>query len=455
MKKRVLKIFLIILTVLVVLGFVLGIRYTLLNNEDLFVAQKEATNNFTIQSNENDNVLITVERMLGIQKIERPDSVEIYCNNKEKVAFDFKVEVDNTYTFKITDSEGNETEEILYVPNAHLELTKNKVNVDFDEFRKNLRSKLWTKNIATNYIKIGIGEESYLSTETTEMGTVFNNWSSFGDGVWTYNSSGKYIYNSKNTDYFTGYYSPITDYNDIELEFEAQTTDSDDDMIGAMIRFNRSGNTYNSYLFLLDNHDTSGKGVSNGAWNGTNKVINKNFATLGHSTMSNITKLSVNASLRWTRNKWQKYKLIAKGTTIQAYIDDKLVSTATDTSISKGSYGFLCMSQAKTSFRTIKVTTTIENTFEDVINAITWDANENNIVIRFNNESETILSEQSVINKFNNDNIHYICVANESNKTTVETFVENIENKGMYVGETLEIDEKLNNIANYINNLVK
>ncbi|MNV71336.1 hypothetical protein D3C71_1643490 [compost metagenome] len=114
--------------------------------------------------------------------------------------------------------------------------------------------------IATNFIKLGYGEQGYVNSEQQDMGTVFSSWGSFGDGTWSYNSSTKTISNSKNSSYFTGYYYPGGNYTDINLSFDAMTTDSDDDMIGAMIKFSTASSKYTSYLYLLDRHD-------NGRWN--------------------------------------------------------------------------------------------------------------------------------------------------------------------------------------------
>lgn len=99
----------------------------------------------------------------------------------------------------------------------------------------------------------------------------------------------------------TGYYDPDGNYENIELEFEARTTDWDDDMIGSMVRFNDLGeNKYSSYLFLLDRHDNGG-GIGNGTYNGINKVVNSAFVN-----ENNLTKLSCNPNNRWSRNTWQK-----------------------------------------------------------------------------------------------------------------------------------------------------
>lgn len=167
-------------------------------------------------------------------------------------------------------------------------------------------------------------------------------------------------------------------------------------MIGAMIRFNRSGTSYNSYVFVLDRHDNGG-GLGNGAYNGLNKVINQN---MGASATGVLTKLSVNSSLRWTRNTWQRYKLVVKGNNLQAYIDDKLI-------------------------------------------------------VHLVSQLKSNLNEENTINKFNDSNIHYIGVGNETDKTEMETFIENIDNKGSFINIELEMSDILDSIAKYIRDMIQ
>lgn len=110
---------------------------------------------------------------------------------------------------------------------------------------------------------MAIGENEAKDSTTTNVSQIFTNWKSFGDGNWGYDSRNNWIYNKKNSNYMTGYYEPNGNYENIELEFEAITTDGDDDMMGSMIRFNELENSkYSSYLFLLDNHD-SNEGIYN------------------------------------------------------------------------------------------------------------------------------------------------------------------------------------------------
>lgn len=330
-----------------------------------------------------------------------------------------------------------------------MQLTKSDINVTLDEITDNIRDGLNGKNIATNFIKIVSGQNSSTSTTTTNVATIFKSWKSFGDGNWGYSSSSNWIYNTKNSDYMTGYYDPIGNYENIELEFEAMTTDGDDDMIGSMIRFNAlASNKYSSYLFLLDRHDDGG-GISNGAYNGISKVVNNTFT--GTSTLE---KLSVNPSNVWKRNTWQKYKFIAKGTKFSAYLDDSLIAEATDNSISSGTVGFVSYSQANTYFRNITIKTTKVRALGEIIENVNWDSDEKNIIINISNDKDDDLSEEEVINIMNNNEIYYFALGNSNNKEQIEAFLQNIDNRGMYL-ESSDVTTSINAVVNYMTDKLK
>ncbi|MNS91985.1 hypothetical protein D3C72_1260990 [compost metagenome] len=184
----------------------------------------------------------------------------IYPNGKTQVAIDYKVEINKQYIFVLKDENNNVSYPSFVTPGSDIELTQNNFNLDLPTLKNTINSKLQENKIATNFIKLGYGEQGYVNSEQQDMGTVFSSWGSFGDGTWSYNSSTKTISNSKNSSYFTGYYYPGGNYTDINLSFDAMTTDSDDDMIGAMIKFSTASSKYTSYLYLLDRHD-------NGRWN--------------------------------------------------------------------------------------------------------------------------------------------------------------------------------------------
>ena len=157
------------------------------------------------------------------------------------------------------------------------------------------------------------------------------------------------------------------------------TTDSDDDILGVMIRFNTESTTnyFSGYLFLLD---AGGVGASkqNGLWRGNNKQFSATCVAWTDSTAASAhqcTRLTTNANIKWARNQWQHYKVQAIGNTLKVYrwntnssgtytvSDSAKIFEYTDTSGSKiasGTYGFWTYSQAYAQFRNFVAVTVKE-----------------------------------------------------------------------------------------------
>lgn len=185
-----------------------------------------------------------------------------------------------------------------------------------------------------------------------------------------------------------------------------------------------------------------------GAFNGINKIVNNQLYGLDY-----VTKLSCNPNNRWTRNKWQKYKFIAKGSTISAYLDDNLIAQVTDTSISSGTVGFVSYSQAYNYFRNITIITTRLRSLGEIINNVEWDSNEHNVIINVNNGIDSDLSEADVANIINTNKIYYFALGSEENKEQIEQFLQNINNRGKYL-ESADLETSAKEIANYLESVL-
>ncbi len=166
-----------------------------------------------------------------------------------------------------------------------------------------------------------------------------------------------------------------------------------------------------------------------------------------------MTRLSCNPNNRWIRNRWQKYKFVAKGSTISAYLDGNLIAQVTDTSISSGTVGFVSYSQAYNYFRNITIITTRLRALGEIINNVEWDSAEHNVIINVNNEQDSDLFEQDVINIMNTNKIYYFALGSESNKQQIEQFLQNINNRGKYL-ESSDIEASSISIAEYLKNVL-
>lgn len=140
MKKRIVIIVAIILIVIFILlllkNDIVKIGNNIFNNNKVLENDK-----FTLSSPENNTILITISRENGIDKIEYPDGFIVNGRGRNTIAIDFEVESQKEYTFKTTDSNGNETYDTFITPIIHIELTKNDVNVNLEEQKQNIETR--------------------------------------------------------------------------------------------------------------------------------------------------------------------------------------------------------------------------------------------------------------------------------------------------------------------------
>lgn len=243
------------------------------------------------------------------------------------------------------------------------------------------------KYITVNTTKnIGIGDVANSNSEGFK--SALTKWGKIGtatDANWYGSTTDSHIYSpdgsfvileSVNTNNYTGYYyinedGTVPSYKTIVLDVDMTTTNGDDDAMGLMIRFNKesTANYWTGYMLFLDRHDNGG-GIGNGAANGLWRANNKQFSDTG--LRSNSTKLVTNASIIWTRNKWQHYRFQAKDNRITVWrwntntsgiyeaTDSAIIFDYTDTSssaVTSGTYGFWCFSQAYAQFKNMVAVT--------------------------------------------------------------------------------------------------
>lgn len=356
---------------------------------------------------------------------------------------------------KGTDDLGNEViikREIAIkaeLPKVKLIIRNTDTNMDIEKMKQDIKNKLAKDNISAGFMDLALGGEEIVQSNGEDAQTIFNTWGRVGyTGRWYYDANSKSIINSENTDNYTGfYYSKKMDYNEIELEYTNTTTDSDDDIMGSMIRFNRNSNgTVTTYLFALDRHDNGG-GISNGAYNGLLKITGKSFAHGNAVVLQRINRV-------WKRNEWTKYKIIAKENNIKVYIDDELVIDYTDNSapILEGSYGFFSYSQAYSKYKDIKGKGLRYYSLKEAIEITDWDK-ETNCIININNDKEEDLTDEVAL-KLNENKTHYIGVTTEEHKQEIDEFLPKILNRGMYVNST-DYEKMVDNIVEYVKTIRK
>lgn len=335
------------------------------------------------------------------------------------------------------------------LPKVKLIIRNTDTNMDIEKMKQDIKNKLAKDNISAGFMDLALGGEEIVQSNGEDAQTIFNTWGRVGyTGRWYYDANSKSIINSENTDNYTGfYYSKKMDYNEIELEYTNTTTDSDDDIMGSMIRFNRNSNgTVTTYLFALDRHDNGG-GISNGAYNGLLKITGKSFAHGNAVVLQRINRV-------WKRNEWTKYRIVAKENNIKVYIDDELVIDYTDNSapILEGSYGFFSYSQAYSKYKDIKGKGLRYYSLKEAIEITDWDK-ETNCIININNDKEEDLTDEVAL-KLNENKTHYIGVTLEEHKQEIDEFLPKILNRGMYVNST-DYEKMVDSIVEYVKTIRK
>ena len=275
----------------------------------------------------------------------------------------------------------------------------------------NYRSKTFIKKYTfTDPTVVSSSNDTAFQTALTEWGTISkagNNQNWYGTNSKTdtkiidYSKGDYVIVETVNTNEWTGYYYQYKDpetgkyvipqYKYTELDFDMTSSDSDDDAIGAMIRFNPQGvNTttganngkFTGYILLMDNHANSGtngygnggssgynNGYSNGIWS-SNGISEFSSACSSWSGTGSCSKLAINRYYWWTRNRWQHYKFIADGSSLKVYRWDyhangvytigsgsTLLYSASNSTYATGTYGFWTESQAYAQFKNFKAVT--------------------------------------------------------------------------------------------------
>lgn len=335
------------------------------------------------------------------------------------------------------------------LPKVKLIIRNTDTNMDIEKVKEDIKTKLAESNISAGFMDIALGGEEIVQSNAEDAKTIFDTWGRVGyTGRWYYDANSKSIINSENTDNYTGfYYAKKMDYNEIELEYNNTTTDSDDDMMGCMIRFNRNANgTVTTYLFALDRHDNGG-GISNGAYNGLLKITGKSFAHGNVSVLQRVNKI-------WKRNEWTKYKITAKENNIKVYINDELVIDYTDNSapILEGSYGFFSYSQAYSKYKDIKGKGLRYYSLKEAIDITNWDK-DTNFLININNDTEEDLTDEVAL-KMHENKIHYIGVTTEEHKQEIDEFLPKILNRGIYVNSQ-DYEQMVNTIVEYVKKVKK
>ena len=353
------------------------------------------------------------------------------------------------------------------IPDVNIETIKqkkidiaiNKRNSDFilDNFKTDLTNKLKENNIDPTIVNVINLNESTTSSDSWDGNKIMQTWGRIGyTGQWSV--SGSIIQNAENTDNLTGFYSQdCYDYTDMTIEFDNQTLNGDDDVMGVMFRFRPTNSSTNprtktctGYVFLLDKHDNGG-GIEGGAKNGIAKIENKTF------TWASLKSLNANKNVTWSRYYWTHYKIEVKRNHIKIYQAGKLVFDYIDKSpIQKGSFGLFSYSQPYAQFKNFKATLTKEKTYKEALKDMSWRTEAEHYFIDIDDGiDETIHSDSNLANTISksiSDEVHFIQLGTTANKNVATNFTSEIDGRGTYIDNS-NYENALNEIVRYIKDI--
>lgn len=359
-------------------------------------------------------------------------------------------------------------------PKIDIVVTSNETTVNMNTFQQDLFSTLESKGIKTDDITIESVSREEISSNAADASTIFNNWGRIGmTGQWSLTTVSNIptIQNAENTATLTGFYYPDSyDATKIKITFDARSTDSDNDVLGCMFRFNiTSEGTTNqnkkctTYIFLQD----GGEGYPGGLY----KLENYYFDAGGHpGTKSSLTGIDITSShkfdtnfkklastsTKWTRNTWSSYEIVCNKNNIKIYQNNKLLINYTDTSstpIESGSYGFFSWSQPKAQYKNFVASTSNAKAFKDILLAPNWREDAEHCIINVDDIVDETFTNQELIGEILtrtiNDNIRFIQWGTDTNKDIMESFINQNNNNGLFVDNT-NYSLAVEKTANYI-----
>ena len=387
--------------------------------------------------------------------------------------------------------------DILSKQKVDLILTKGTTDIDLSTFKEDIINALKQHSIDVSNLNIQTIETSTVDSNGFDALEVFNNWGRAGaTGKWYLSTvidkqgiNKNVIVNSENTSGFTGFYDPNAfDSSKIVFEFDSNSTDSDDDVMGAMIKFNVNSGSSNeskkvtTYMLVTHRGDSGGyTGISpqdaNGLFKVTNGVFyNPNNINVGKYTYfpENIKPLALNSNLAWVRDRgtkyFKRYRLVADGNNIKVYQQEwnnnriirdwelMIDYTDTDNPIMSGSYGVFACSQPYTQFTNITAQLSNEKTFEQSLLETTWRDDAHHVIVNVDDEVNSSFTDSKqyseVLSRAVNDKIHLIQWGSSTNKQVMSDFIRDNGGMGLFL-DSDSYSDLLNSTVEYIKSILE
>ena len=318
-----------------------------------------------------------------------------------------------------------------------------------------------TKLAANNFdSSISAIETASMSTDHQNPSIIFSNWISFYVGssgtppshAWSYDTSLDAVVCNLGNRPALGWYNPdafnTKDFTvNYKLGIRSDATAFEHGEMGFMFRM-QDRNNY--YVYIIDNHSACGN------------VRYDQRSVLAKVQNGSFTVIKTGSSFPYFhRGQVWNIRIEVKGNNIKIYREGSLDIEWTDTSAdsyNQGSYGFYVWDQPSAYFKDIQITTENIKTLDEALKTTTWRDNSVRFVVNISDVELPELNDstkrgQILAGMFSND-IYFIGLGTDSNKTLYEDFIKKNDGKGMF-HQNSNMNTALTKVADYIVEIVK
>ena len=360
-------------------------------------------------------------------------------------------------------------------PVVDVVLSSKETQLDLTNFETDLKQALLNLGVNIDEFMFKVAQTQQLTTDSFSPDDIMTKWGRIGaKGNWQITSYGgkRVIYNSENTDGITGfYYADRYNLKDMTIEYNMRTTDTDNDYVGALFRFNLNEDATNiknkkatSYMYIEALYNAHEFTPTYGLYKLNNQTVVDYAGTAysdangsGHCNLKfpyqNLQTIQYGYP---TRNTWCNYKFVVEGNNIKGYRNGSLFLNCTDPNpIPTGSFGFVNYSQPAM-FADFSVTYTTYKEYKEILTQPEWRDEAHHIVVGVDDEVDDSLTGSGLgesLSRTLNDKIHLLYWGTDTNKTDTEAFISYNDNKGAFYDNSNYVN-CVNETALYIKNLI-
>lgn len=386
--------------------------------------------------------------------------------------------------------------------NVDIMLTSKETTLDLTNFEEDLTKKLQNEGISTDNINFQTVErkQSSISSEDLNVDQIVNSWETVGASTWSATNGQIYSKipgsggapNGQGNWWGTGLFNQ-NGYNISNLNMSFTMVDGGNLNEGPAFFVNKnSDGSLSGYFINIANHNCRGLTYYTcRLWRFDHYTLNASFSDYStgngslwcwdathdpqaHSSDAGISPWVVGQKTTPGNDSftclaaWNgvmtnvNYQINASNGHIVIKMQNQTVVDMNDTTYLKGTVGFWgnnCEQSASMHLTNINITTeeTIYRTYDEVLRQPTWRNNAEHVIVNVDNTVDTSFTDTSMIGELlsrtQKDNIHFIQWGTDSNKSIIENFIKQNDNKGLFTYNN-DYENALIQTAKYIKQIL-